>query len=65
MAEQYTGQPGVMVSIEETVKGFSMILDGELDQYPEAAFMNVGTIAEAIEKGNSLMEQSRKVESEK
>ena len=65
MAEQYTGQPGVMVSIEETVKGFSMILNGELDQYPEAAFMNVGTIAEAIEKGDSLMEQSRKVESEK
>ncbi len=59
MAEQYTGQPGVMVSVEDTVKGFKMILDGKLDSYPEAAFMNVGTIDDAIEKGNKLMEQSK------
>lgn len=58
MAEQYTGQPGVMVSIQDTVKGFQMILDGEMDKYPEAAFMSVGTIEEAIEKGNKLIEQS-------
>ncbi len=60
MAEQYTGQPGVMVSIEDTIRGFKMILDGSLDRYPESAFMNVGTIEEAIEKGNKLMEQSKK-----
>jgi len=59
MAAQYTGQPGVMVSIEDTIKGFKMILDGELDHYPEAAFMNVGTIEEAIEKGDRLTEQSK------
>jgi F-type H+-transporting ATPase subunit beta len=44
MAEQYTGQPGVMVSVQDTIKGFRMILNGELDGYPEASFMNVGTI---------------------
>jgi F-type H+-transporting ATPase subunit beta len=59
MAEQYTGEPGVMVSIEDTIKGFKMILDGSLDRYPEAAFMNVGTIEQAIEKGDKLMEASR------
>lgn len=59
VAEQYTGHPGVMVSIEDTIKGFRMILDGEMDRYPETAFMNVGTIEEAMEKGNQLMELSR------
>lgn len=58
MAEQYTGVPGAMVSIEDTVKGFKMIMDGKLDKYPEAAFMNVGTIEEAIEKGDKLIAQS-------
>lgn len=58
MAEQYTGQSGVMVAIEDTVKGFKMILDGEMDIYPEAAFMNVGKIEDAIEKGKILLEQS-------
>ena len=62
VAEQYTGHPGVMVSIEDTIKGFRMILDGEMDRYPEAAFMNVGTIEEAIEKGNQLIELSRQSE---
>lgn len=60
MAAQYTGQPGVMVSIEDTIKGFKMIMDGDMDQYPESAFMNVGTIEEAIAKGDNLMEQSKK-----
>lgn len=60
MAEQYTGQPGAMVPIADTVKGFKMILDGEMDKYPEVAFMNVGTIEEVIEKGNILLEQSKK-----
>ena len=58
MAEQYTGQPGVMVSIADTIRGFRMIMNGELDHYPETAFMSVGTIEEAIEKGNALMEQT-------
>lgn len=55
MAAQYTGQPGVMVPIDETIRGFTTILNGELDSYPEMAFMNVGTIDEAIEKGKKLM----------
>lgn len=61
MAEQYTGHPGVMVSIEDTIKGFQMILDGELDRYPEAAFMNVGTIEQAIEKGELMLQQTESV----
>ena len=44
VAEQFTGVPGVMVPIEETVRGFKMILDGEVDYLPESAFLNVGTI---------------------
>lgn len=57
VAEQFTGVPGVMVSIEDTIKGFRMILDGEVDYLPEQAFLNVGTIEEAIEKGKKLMTQ--------
>lgn len=56
VAEQFTGVPGVMVSIEDTIKGFKMILDGEVDYLPEQAFLNVGTIEDAIEKGKKLME---------
>ena len=59
MAAQFTGVPGVMVPIEETIRGFKMILDGELDEYPEMAFLNVGVIDEAIEKGKKLLEQSK------
>lgn len=59
MAEQFTGQPGIMVSLEDSIKGFKMILDGTLDDYPEAAFMNVGTIEEAIAKGDKLIAQSK------
>ncbi|MEY5041491.1 MAG: hypothetical protein RLZZ414_1039 [Bacteroidota bacterium] len=55
VAEQFTGLKGVFVSIEDTIKGFNMILDGEVDQYPEAAFNLVGTIEEAIEKGKRLI----------
>lgn len=56
VAEQFTGVPGVMVSIEDTIKGFKMILDGEVDYLPEQAFLNVGTIEEAIEKGKTLLD---------
>ena len=57
MAEQYSGVKGAIVSIEDTVKGFKMILDGELDYLPEQAFLNVGTIEEAIEKGEKILNQ--------
>ena len=55
VAEQFTGLAGTMVSIEETIKGFNMIMDGELDEYPEAAFNLVGTIEEAVEKGKKML----------
>ena len=57
VAEQFTGMKGAFVSIEDTIKGFNMIMDGEVDQYPEAAFMMVGTIEEAIEKGKKMISE--------
>ncbi len=59
VAEQFTGTPGKLVSIEDTIKGFKMIMDGEVDQYPEAAFLMVGTIEEAIEKGEKMLAESK------
>ena len=58
VAEQFTGVPGVMVSIEDTIRGFNMIMDGETDDIPEQAFLNVGTIEDVIEKGKKLAEQA-------
>ena len=58
VAEQFTGIPGVMVPIEETIKGFNMILDGELDQYPEAAFNLKGSIEEVVEAGEKLLAEN-------
>jgi len=58
VAEQFTGLKGALVSIEDTIKGFNMIMDGEVDKYPEAAFNLVGTIEEAIAKGEKLLAQS-------
>jgi len=55
VAEQFTGLKGVLVSIEETIKGFKMIMNGEVDEYPEAAFNLVGNIEDAIEKGKKLL----------
>ena len=55
VAEQFTGLPGVMVPLNETIRGFKMILNGEMDEYPEQAFLNVGTIDEAIEKGKKML----------
>lgn len=60
VAEQFTGMAGVLVSIEDTIKGFNMIIGGEVDQYPEAAFHLVGTIEDAIEKGEKLLAQTKK-----
>ncbi|MDE6226922.1 MAG: F0F1 ATP synthase subunit beta [Muribaculaceae bacterium] len=55
VAEQFTGLPGVMVPLAETIRGFKMILSGEVDEYPEQAFLNVGTIDEAIAKGKKML----------
>jgi F-type H+-transporting ATPase subunit beta len=58
VAEQFTGLKGVLVDIKETIKGFNMIMDGEVDQYPEAAFNLVGSIEDAIEKGKKLLAEA-------
>ena len=55
VAEQFTGIPGVLVDIKETIKGFTMIMDGELDNLPESAFNLKGTIEEAIEAGEKML----------
>ena len=55
VAEQFSGVPGLMVDIEDTIRGFNMILDGELDHLPELAFLNVGTIEDAIAKGEKIL----------
>jgi F-type H+-transporting ATPase subunit beta len=54
VAEIFTGSPGKYVSLEETIKGFSMVLNGELDDLPEQAFYLVGNIDEAIAKAETL-----------
>ena len=59
VASQFTGLPGVMVSLEDCIKGFNMIMDGEVDYLPEQAFLNVGTIEDAIAKGKKLMEAAQ------
>jgi F-type H+-transporting ATPase subunit beta len=59
VAEQFTGLKGVLVDIKDTIRGFNMIMDGEVDEYPEAAFNLVGTIEDAIEKGKKLMEAAK------
>ena len=59
VAEQFTGVPGVMVDIEDTIKGFEMILSGEVDYLPEQAFLNVGTIEDAIAKGEKILSQAK------
>ena len=59
VAEQFTGMQGKLVSIEDTIKGFNMIIDGEVDQYPEAAFNLVGTIEEAIAKGEEMLKNTK------
>ncbi|MGB0840101.1 MAG: F0F1 ATP synthase subunit beta [Chitinophagales bacterium] len=58
VAEQFTGLEGVYVPIEETIRGFNMIMDGEVDEYPEAAFNLVGTIDDAIAKGKKLLSEA-------
>ncbi len=59
VAAAFTGCPGVMVEIEDTIKGFKKILDGEVDYLPEQAFLNVGTIEDAIKKGEALLARAK------
>lgn len=59
VAEAFTGLQGVMVDIKDTIKGFNMIMDGEVDKYPEAAFNLVGTIEDAIAKGEKMLSESK------
>ncbi|MEI7662994.1 MAG: F0F1 ATP synthase subunit beta, partial [Bacteroidota bacterium] len=59
VATQFTGIPGAFVNIEDTIKGFNMIMDGGVDEYPESAFSMVGTIEEAIEKGKKMLADSK------
>jgi F-type H+-transporting ATPase subunit beta len=58
VAEQFTGLKGVLVDIKETIKGFNMIMDGEVDEYPEGSFNLVGNIEDAIEKGKKLLAEA-------
>jgi len=59
VAEQFTGLPGVFVDIKDTIKGFNEIMDGKHDHLPEAAFNLVGTIEDAVEKGEKLLAQAK------
>ena len=58
VAENFTGVPGKYVPLKETVRGFKAIIDGEMDDYPEAAFFNVGTIDDVIEKAKTMAGES-------
>src|SRR6187551_2480388 len=58
VAEQFTGIPGVLVDIKDTIKGFNMIIDGELDHLPEAAFNLKGSIQDAIEAGEKMLAEA-------
>jgi F-type H+/Na+-transporting ATPase subunit beta len=58
VAEVFTGSPGVLVSLEDTIKGFKGLVEGKYDHLPEAAFYMVGTIEEAVEKGKKLAEEA-------
>ncbi len=58
VAEVFTGSPGKLVGLEDTIKGFAGIINGDLDHLPEAAFYMVGTIDEAIEKGKKLLQEA-------
>ena len=58
VAEVFTGSPGVLVSLEDTIKGFKGITEGKYDDLPEAAFYMVGTIEEAIEKSKKLAKEA-------
>ncbi|MEM1041702.1 MAG: F0F1 ATP synthase subunit beta, partial [Bacteroidota bacterium] len=58
VAEQFTGTPGKYVKIDDTIRGFRMILDGELDPFPEQAFLYKGAIEEVIEAGEKMLAEA-------
>ena len=58
VAEKFTGIPGIYVPLKETLRGFKAIIDGEMDEYPEAAFYNVGTLDDVIRKAEALKAQN-------
>jgi F-type H+-transporting ATPase subunit beta len=58
VAEVFTGSPGVYVSLKDTIRGFKGIVDGEYDHLPEQAFYMVGTIEEAVEKGEKMAQKA-------
>ena len=58
VAEQFTGLKGVLVPIEETIRGFNEIMEGKHDSLPEAAFNLVGSIDDAVAKGKKLLEEA-------
>ena len=60
VAEQFSGIPGQFVDIKDTIKGFKMILNGEVDYIPEAAFNMVGPIEDAIAKGEKMLQEANK-----
>ena len=59
VAENFTGTSGKFVAIEDTIKGFQAILNGEMDDYPEAAFFNVGTIEDVKAKAAAMAEKEQ------
>ncbi|HEX5263568.1 MAG TPA: F0F1 ATP synthase subunit beta, partial [Phenylobacterium sp.] len=58
VAEQFTNTPGVLVSLEDTIRSFKAVVDGEYDHLPEAAFYNVGTIEDAVRKAEQLASEA-------
>ena len=58
VAEIFTGVPGVYVKLEDTIRGFKMIVDGEMDKYPEQAFYMCGAIEDVIERGTKMLEEA-------
>ncbi len=61
VAEQFTGLKGVLVPIEETIRGFNMIMNGDVDEYPEAAFNLVGTIVMPLQKARKCSQKANNV----
>ena len=54
VAEKFTGLPGIYVPMSETIRGFSAIIGGDMDKYPESAFYNVGTVDDVVAKAKTL-----------
>ena len=59
VAEKFTGIPGIYVPLKETIRGFKAILDGDMDDYPEAAFYNVGTIDDVVKKADQMKRETK------